>query len=234
MTEADVLTCLEVFEKNATCTVLGSPSDLDTALAECGADITVPVGWLVFGGVTLCLTAGFLGDLAKGVLDHMPHLGANGEAKHKRHGQLEVALVLVEDFPMLLLTLYIEYVVKPPALPAGEPSVSTLAILSMVFGAVNGMVRAIAGVNEFTHAKLLAEQDAAADRTENVLHMKDTYGELAKDLQTAFSASSDTTTKLWRCPPPGGCARGGGQWAGTHGPPRSVPARRVEEDNGTR
>ena len=34
-------------------------------------------------------------------------------------------------------------------------------------------------------------------------------------------------------PPPGGCARGGGQWAGTHGPPRSVPARRVEEDNGT-
>ena len=33
--------------------------------------------------------------------------------------------------------------------------------------------------------------------------------------------------------PPGGCARGGGQWAGTHGPPRSVPARRVEEDNGT-
>ena len=26
---------------------------------------------------------------------------------------------------------------------------------------------------------------------------------------------------------------GGGQWAGTHGPPRSVPARRVEEDNGT-
>ena len=35
-------------------------------------------------------------------------------------------------------------------------------------------------------------------------------------------------------PPPGGCARGGGQWAGTHGRPRSVPARRVEEDNGTR
>ena len=34
-------------------------------------------------------------------------------------------------------------------------------------------------------------------------------------------------------PPPGGCARGGGQWAGTHDPPRSVPARRVEEDNGT-
>ena len=34
-------------------------------------------------------------------------------------------------------------------------------------------------------------------------------------------------------PPPGGCARGGGQWAGTHGPPRSVPARRVDEDNGT-
>ena len=34
-------------------------------------------------------------------------------------------------------------------------------------------------------------------------------------------------------PPPGGCARGGGQWAGTHGPPRSVSARRVEEDNGT-
>ena len=34
-------------------------------------------------------------------------------------------------------------------------------------------------------------------------------------------------------PPPGGCARGGGQWAGIHGPPRSVPARRVEEDNGT-
>ena len=24
-------------------------------------------------------------------------------------------------------------------------------------------------------------------------------------------------------PPPGECARGGGQWAGTHGPPRSVP-----------
>ena len=34
-------------------------------------------------------------------------------------------------------------------------------------------------------------------------------------------------------PPPGGCARGGGQWAGTHGPPRSVPARHVGEDNGT-
>ena len=25
-------------------------------------------------------------------------------------------------------------------------------------------------------------------------------------------------------PPPGGCARGGEQWAGTHGPPRLVPA----------
>ena len=40
-------------------------------------------------------------------------------------------------------------------------------------------------------------------------------------------------TEVVAMPPPGGCARGGGQWAGTHGPPRSVPARRVEEDNGT-
>ena len=40
-------------------------------------------------------------------------------------------------------------------------------------------------------------------------------------------------TEVVAMPPPGGCARGGGQWAGTHGPPRSAPARRVEEDNAT-
>ena len=45
--------------------------------------------------------------------------------------------------------------------------------------------------------------------------------------------STAATEEVVAMPPPGGCARGGGQWAGTHGPPRSVPARRVEKDNGT-
>ena len=51
-------------------------------------------------------------------------------------------------------------------------------------------------------------------------------------------ASWSTTTETFvlevvAMPPPDGCVRGGGQWAGPHGPPRSETARRVEEDNGT-
>ena len=56
-------------------------------------------------------------------------------------------------------------------------------------------------------------------------------------MSTSKRDECTSTTSTGSCgamPPPGGCARGGGQWAGTHGPPRSVPARRVEEDNGTR
>ena len=57
-----------------------------------------------------------------------------------------------------------------------------------------------------------------------------------KNFLGGLSRSSWFFLEVVAMPPPGGCARGGGQWAGTHGPPRSVSARsarRVEEDNGS-
>ena len=41
------------------------------------------------------------------------------------------------------------------------------------------------------------------------------------------------TKKLWRCPPLAGAPGAAGSGQELTVPPRSVPARRVEEDNGT-
>ena len=66
------------------------------------------------------------------------------------------------------------------------------------------------------------------------LAMKHAAGWLGDGHAKLSTHTVRSCAKVVAMPPPGGCARSGGQWAGTHGPPRSVPARRVEEDNGTR
>ena len=64
-------------------------------------------------------------------------------------------------------------------------------------------------------------------------HLKKKQSPMAMRCMLAVQLLHAPPCEVVAMPPPGGCARGGGQWAGTHGPPRSVPARRVEEDNGT-
>ena len=75
-------------------------------------------------------------------------------------------------------------------------------------------------------------------KTTSVHHLKlnehHTFCPTFADQRGRGAVLSSPTAEVVAMPPPGGCARGGGQWAGTHGSPRSVPARRVEEDNGTR
>eukprot|EP01046_Picozoa_sp_COSAG06_P048861 COSAG06_NODE_7391_length_2521_cov_2.207680_1_plen_565_part_01 len=186
VTEADILACLDLVDKNGTC------MDWDALRAECGADVTVEVGAVLIGALALCNAGGFLGDALKAsVALGWPVKRAGGEAGHRRHGMLEIGLVLVEDVPMLGLTVWIEYGVKPLFVPGGAGA-SPFAVMSMVFGVANGLVRAVAGANEFKNAKLLAEQDAATERTANILAVQQEFGDLAEDVRVAFSASSDT------------------------------------------
>eukprot|EP01047_Picozoa_sp_COSAG01_P022104 COSAG01_NODE_1303_length_10815_cov_14.897938_8_plen_1330_part_00 len=185
MTEADTLACLDEADKNDTC------ADWGALRTECGADVTIEVGAGLLGALALCNVAGFVGDVAKGYVALRGRAGGV-EAHHRRHGMLEVVLVLVEDVPMLALTLHIEYTVKPQFLP-GDAAASPFAVMSMVFGLVNGLVRAIAGLNEYQNARDLAEQDDATERTDNVLYAQKQGGDLDLDenVRAALTSSTD-------------------------------------------
>ena len=179
VTKADILGCLDRVSMNSTgdCTAMYA-----FQRAECGQDRTIEVGVALLVVMFLCATAGCFGDALQASLSLNPSLlggeqGGDGVGelsvenriwRHKMHGYLVLSLVAIEDLPQLIITPHIELNIKPEYV-VGDGSISSLALLSIIFGAVSVVVKAVAGMNEIQNAKYLASTEAAVERTANVL-----------------------------------------------------------------